>query len=175
MASIGYVKYLGGLPGEKPSKVGGNLQLTDECIGIGTLKPKSAVIRWSDMAGVSFRVETVQKSRAGKVVLFGPLGLLAKNTKNQTALMVQLKDGNAALYEVDKMGAIQVRGKFQPFLSQHRIPCLDDSPGAGASPPPDGGPGLSIADELAKLAELKNQGVLSEEEFAAQKARLLSQ
>jgi hypothetical protein len=31
----------------------------------------------------------------------------------------------------------------------------------------------SIADELSKLAALRDQGVLTEEEFAAQKARLL--
>jgi hypothetical protein len=33
---------------------------------------------------------------------------------------------------------------------------------------------LSVADELAKLAQLKEAGVLTEEEFAAQKAKLLS-
>lgn len=33
---------------------------------------------------------------------------------------------------------------------------------------------LSIADELTKLAELKSQGVLSEEEFNKQKLKLLS-
>jgi hypothetical protein len=33
----------------------------------------------------------------------------------------------------------------------------------------------STADELAKLAELRESGVLTEEEFAAQKARLLVQ
>jgi hypothetical protein len=32
-----------------------------------------------------------------------------------------------------------------------------------------------IADELAKLDELRKQGVLSEEEFQRQKARLLDQ
>ncbi len=32
----------------------------------------------------------------------------------------------------------------------------------------------SVADELLKLANLRNQGVLSEEEFAAQKVKLLS-
>lgn len=37
-----------------------------------------------------------------------------------------------------------------------------------------GGGGASAADELAKLGELKNQGVLTEEEFAAQKAKLLA-
>ena len=36
-----------------------------------------------------------------------------------------------------------------------------------------GGTGSSVADELAKLDELRRAGVLSEEEFSAQKARLL--
>jgi transposase-like protein len=36
-----------------------------------------------------------------------------------------------------------------------------------------GGPGFSTADELAKLAQLRDAGVLSAEEFAAQKAKLL--
>ena len=34
---------------------------------------------------------------------------------------------------------------------------------------------MSIADELEKLSNLKNQGVLSDEEFQAQKARILQQ
>lgn len=175
MASISYVKYLGGLPCEKPSKVGGNLQVTDDCIGMGMLKPKSAIVRWSDMAGVSFDAETVKKSRAGKVALLGPIGLLAKSTKNQTALVVQLKDGNTALYEIDKLGANQVRGKFQSYLSAHNVPCLDDQPATAAGTPSGSAPAASIADELVKMAELKNQGILSEEEFAAQKAKLLGQ
>ncbi|MDY0073612.1 MAG: SHOCT domain-containing protein [Thauera sp.] len=33
---------------------------------------------------------------------------------------------------------------------------------------------LPIADELAKLAELRSKGVLTEEEFASQKTRLLA-
>lgn len=37
-----------------------------------------------------------------------------------------------------------------------------------------GGAGASSADELAKLGNLKAQGVISEEEFAAQKAKLLA-
>jgi hypothetical protein len=31
----------------------------------------------------------------------------------------------------------------------------------------------SVADEIRKLGELRNQGLLTEQEFAAQKARLL--
>jgi ABC-type multidrug transport system fused ATPase/permease subunit len=37
-----------------------------------------------------------------------------------------------------------------------------------------GAPGGNSADQLAKLAELKSQGVLTEAEFEAQKAKILS-
>jgi Short C-terminal domain len=46
-----------------------------------------------------------------------------------------------------------------------------------AAPPPSaqpGGDGKSRVEELKELASLKDQGVLTEEEFAAEKARILS-
>lgn len=44
---------------------------------------------------------------------------------------------------------------------------------APAAPPPAAG-GSSVIDQLKELGELKAQGILTEEEFAAQKAKLLS-
>ena len=43
-----------------------------------------------------------------------------------------------------------------------------------SSAPVAAAPQIDVADQLAKLAALKDQGILSEEEFAAQKAKLLS-
>ncbi len=43
---------------------------------------------------------------------------------------------------------------------------VSPAPAAAAEPP-------SLADQLAKLADLKNQGVLTDSEFQAQKAKLL--
>jgi hypothetical protein len=40
-------------------------------------------------------------------------------------------------------------------------------------PPPPAGSSVSVADELLKLAALRDAGVLTAEEFAAQKAKLL--
>jgi hypothetical protein len=45
-----------------------------------------------------------------------------------------------------------------------------------AAPPPAAAPGTgesSVIDQLKELGELKAQGILTEEEFAAQKAKLL--
>jgi Short C-terminal domain len=45
-------------------------------------------------------------------------------------------------------------------------------PQAAQAPPPPAA--ASTIDQLKELGELKNQGILTEEEFAAQKAKLLS-
>ena len=41
------------------------------------------------------------------------------------------------------------------------------------APPPPAAPAESTIDQLKELGELKSQGILTEEEFAAQKAKLL--
>ena len=42
-----------------------------------------------------------------------------------------------------------------------------------APPPPPAAPAADPIEQLKELAELKNQGILTEEEFAAQKAKIL--
>jgi hypothetical protein len=80
--------------------------------------------------------------------------------------------GNKA--EIDNMN--KKDGKdLTELLRNHIAP--GGSAGATASAPPPVQPAaapLSVADEIAKLAHLRDSGVLSEDEFAAQKARLLS-
>ncbi len=47
-------------------------------------------------------------------------------------------------------------------------------PEAGAAaPPPSAGPSPDDIEQLKQLAALKDQGILTEEEFAAQKAKIL--
>jgi hypothetical protein len=46
-------------------------------------------------------------------------------------------------------------------------------PAPEAAPPPAAAGGASVIDQLKELGELKSQGILTEEEFAAQKAKLL--
>jgi hypothetical protein len=58
--------------------------------------------------------------------------------------------------------------KIEEWLRSH--PDFRESAQASTAPPQ---PGISVADELAKLAQLRDAGVLSPEEFATQKAKLL--
>jgi len=52
-------------------------------------------------------------------------------------------------------------------------PYQQQYPEPAASPPPSGG-GESRVEKLKDLAALKEQGVLTEDEFAAEKARILA-
>jgi hypothetical protein len=53
------------------------------------------------------------------------------------------------------------------------MPGTPYAPPAPAAPPPPAEPQLDLADQLRKLADLRDAGILTEEEFAAQKAKLL--
>jgi hypothetical protein len=48
-----------------------------------------------------------------------------------------------------------------------------EQPAAAPAPAPPDAPPFNIVDELTKLADLKDRGILTDEEFAVQKARLL--
>jgi hypothetical protein len=78
-------------------------------------------------------------------------------------------------------GPYQVRELLMPLVSDarqkklverqsqyiHQVNPVAAAPAAAPAPPVD------VADQLKKLADLRDQGILSEEEFAAQKAKLL--
>ncbi len=89
-------------------------------------------------------------------------------------------------------GPYRVQELLMPLVSEARAKKLRErqtqylnvNPGYGAAmagmappappaPPPAAGPPVDLSDQLRKLAALRDDGVLSEEEFAAQKARLL--
>ena len=50
---------------------------------------------------------------------------------------------------------------------------LDDVEAQQGAPPPSGGMSNDVIDQLGKLGQLHEQGVLTDEEFAAQKQKLL--
>jgi len=174
-ATIQKVVYLGGLPGDKGGYKG-NMIVTEECIGMGALHPKKSSVRWDEMAGISFDSAAMKKSRKGKAVAFGVFALAAKSTQNGAEVTILRKDGNAALYTVTGKTGVQVRAKLQPFMAEHGVPCLDDAPLAtdGAPAAPAAPAALSTADEIAKLVALRDSGAITDEEFTAYKANLMS-
>lgn len=150
----------------------GNLYVTRDAIGIGMLGPKVAVVPMSDIATVEVTGRQMAKSKAGAVIGFGVLGgLAAKGSKDQSALVVRTKSGETAYYTVEKEDPIKLRAKVTPFFHAAGIPFADEQPAVAPQPAKS----ADVADELRKLAGLRDDGILSEDEFQAQKAKLLAQ
>jgi hypothetical protein len=64
------------------------------------------------------------------------------------------------------------RRQGQRWAQQEEQQAAQQAP-AAAAPAPVAGGEASVIDQLKQLGELKSQGILTEEEFAAQKAKLL--
>jgi hypothetical protein len=117
--------------------------------------------------------EQVANSKIGATILFGVWGgLAAKGAEDRGALLIHLKSGQTAYFSIGRLSQHQILGKITPWLHSTQIRVGAPSP---KSPEPESSNPISVADEIAKLGALKIQGLLTEEEFAAQKAKLLSQ
>lgn len=62
--------------------------------------------------------------------------------------------------------------RFRDLISQAIL--RGPEPVQAAAPAPAAAPQVDVVEQLTKLAALRDQGILSDEEFAAQKAKLLS-
>jgi hypothetical protein len=66
------------------------------------------------------------------------------------------------------------RRQGQRWAQQEEQQQPQQAPAPVAAPPAPAAGGQSTIDQLKELGELKAQGILTEEEFAAQKAKLLN-
>ena len=73
---------------------------------------------------------------------------------------------SVALEGIPKSDAERVKGLIDDGVAAAKG-------GASRSPAASTPPALDVADQIRKLAELRDQGILTEEEFAAQKSKLL--
>jgi hypothetical protein len=180
MAQSG-ASYLGGLSWA-PEPGWGNLTLNQEVIDltqhIGTLgktRYKPIVkVQVKAIECVEIVSEQVAKSKAGAVILFGVLGgLAAKGSEHRASMLVHMKSGQTGYFTIDDYSAHELTGKLTPWLQSISVRL-----GAPKEAPPPSEPvalnPISVADEISKLGKLKAEGLLTEQEFAAEKARLLS-
>lgn len=161
--------YTGGLP-EYSQPLRGGLFLSNTAIGLGESGPEKAVVPLTDVASIEIADGTVAKSKVAATLAFGVLGATgSRGTKTELSVVVHLKTGSSAYFLLPDSpeGRLAVRAKIGPLLHAAGIPFTDGAP-APAGQIPD------IADQLRKLATLRDEGVLSPDEFDKAKARFLA-
>lgn len=135
---------------------------------------KAIIMDSASVTAYQVITDDIRKSAASGVArglvggaLLGPVGMLAgglsAKNKGTYQVAVQWKTGTQSLIEIDnKIYAALVKSCFA-----YKAPA-----GQQADPQPSGAQ-LGVADEIAKLKQLKDDGVLNDEEFQAQKEKLL--
>jgi hypothetical protein len=123
-------------------------------------------IPWNEVA--SFEVDgadTIQsRITATRIVALGVFALAAKKKTGSSFLTISLVNGESLLFEVPKISAPELRSRLQPYqVRLNSAPVVSVTSAAIES----------AADELLKMAELLDKGLLTADEFAEQKKRLL--
>lgn len=96
--------------------------------------------------------------------------LKKKEADKQAYLTLELVDGQEVIFLIDKKSPMEVKTKLAKVISQVKQSSVTAQ--AQAVQPATQS---SMADELTKLAALKDKGLLTDAEFTEQKNRLLSQ
>jgi len=167
--TFGTARYVGGNSGLGPPQRG-HLFFTTEVVGIGDKRATSAVIPLASVQSVEVSGGEVAVSKIPAILALGVIGGFAsKGSKFESAVIVCTQDGETAYYTVDHESPVSVRAKLTPILKRAGVPLVDEERSVPLPPQPSAS--ISVADELAKLASLRSDGVLTDEEFAAQKGQ----
>lgn len=175
--SIEPVQYLGGFAFAPDAGPVGELRFTDDVVGVFVQYSGWKKFGWSPcvpvprIRSIDITSEQVARSKVGATLLFGVLGAAgAKATDDRVTIQIYLKIGDIGFFVLEGLSAARVQALVRPWMQNKGIPFGDASKLAAAPTPA----ALSVADELQKLAALRIAGVLTDEEFASEKAKLLS-
>ena len=172
------VGYLGGHP-SWPEPAAGQLIADDSGIHMRCLKgaipglKELFVIPWSEVIEVAVGGPDAVQRRltVPRLAFLNIFAFAAKKKLSITTYLGVHTNSYTCGFELHKTRAGQVRGSLTRWTQRLPAPA---APAVEAPPPaPTPEPAPSVADEFAKLATLRDQGVLSAEELAAQTARFL--
>jgi hypothetical protein len=121
------------------------------------------ICRTRAIASIEVTSEQAAKYRTG--------GILSKGAQDRATMIVNLKRGEGGYFTLDGQSTATVLGIITPWMREYGIVLgsseIEPSPVATAP--------MSIADELAKLAQLRDSGVLTDDEFVTLKTQLIQE
>lgn len=119
---------------------------------------------WATVRDIAIEGETSMRLTGTRAATIGVFALGAKKRTRDTHISVLTNTAERG-FLLEKTAPEAIKTRLMPLLAK-LAEQQEPEPEAGHSK-------LGIADEIAKLAELRGSGVLTDEEFHAQKAKLL--
>jgi Short C-terminal domain len=154
---------------------GGVLFFTTEAIGLGKTAltgPLECVIPMDTVTSIEITSQQVAKSRLGAMFLAGVLALGAKDSAHTTTIVVRTNDDEIAYFLIQDSVPDAVKAVLTPFIRALNIPFYEE-PATSTAPLP-APPAPDLADQIRKLAALRDDGLITDAEYETQKARLLN-
>jgi hypothetical protein len=168
--SIPMIKYLGGHPDRaKPTLA--TVTFNDDGMKANVNFRDFMRFEWDEITGVAIEgPDQVQKRVTATRLLTTGIFAFALKKKSKEAFLTVTTTRGEAIFHSEKLTPHEMRAKIGWVVAKvgEPTPSSED-----ATPPAVSAAPVSTADELKKLAELRDAGVLSDEEFDAQKAKLL--
>ena len=173
--------YLGGHPEHEGAKKDARLTMNDDGIqvAVGAFR-KLFKEPWKNITGLSAEGPDQMEKRftATRLVLLGPLGLAFKKEKKSSFLVVEGTFGEF-IFQVKKNTQMELQAALVPWRKRCSGGDTSVEQTLPSSPSDATVASGTTSDRdrvavLKELAELRTQGVLTDEEFAVEKARVLA-
>ncbi len=162
------VEYMGGFGDYRKAK--GSLTFYQKRTEFSSLMTKFTLensnVRDVVVEGKSEVNRRVTVTRLLAVGIFA-FALKKKSTDKEAYITIELADGQEVIFFVDNKAPMELKAKLAKVISQVKQAGVAGQ--TQATTQPQG----SVADELTKLASLKEQGILTQTEFDAKKKQLL--
>jgi hypothetical protein len=168
--TIGKCAYLGGWT-EHPKAHGNEKTANSLLVGPTGLRYRAITtlfaIPWEQVTGIEVEgpEQASKRITATRLLTIGVFALAAQKKTKAAVITVTTTDGGEAVFQTHDWLALDLRAKLTPVLSHFR----NQQTAEQSAPPP-----TSAADEIRKLADLRDQGILTEAEFQSKKTELLS-
>ncbi len=132
---------------------------------------KDLVIKSSDVASIEVTGQQQTNSRLSvtRMVTLGVFSLAApkRTTVKEASVIIGLKNGKQVFFHTKALSEFEVHQKIANAISYYHS-LQPNQTGQSQTQ------AVSVADELAKLAKLKESGIITQAEFDKKKADLLS-
>jgi hypothetical protein len=146
------------------------LTLTSDGFALRTFKPSTSHT-WDEVKSIEIEgPETVQKRiTATRLLTIGVFALnsKARKTVGEVFVFISLRNGETLILKFSKTFEPQVKAIFAPYMSKV-------GPGAITTPEAQNAePAKDPVDQIRKLGELLNEGLITQDEFAKMKKEIL--
>jgi hypothetical protein len=156
-------EYLGGY--DKYRKTLGNLTFFDKQVKFHAVLNAKFTIPNEQIANVAIEGSNMASKRvtATRLLAIGIFAFAVKKNDNESYLTFELKDGQEVIFKIKSLSPAELKAKLNKVLVNYKSkPATTQADGNS-----------SVADELGKLAKLKEQGILTQAEFDKKKQELL--